>query len=418
MTRSGIFIFLAVVLSFSACEDSGGLQEPTGIKAGNWQLNLDIGEESIPVRVSISETEKILVTNGAEHIEITEQRITTDSIIFSMPRFDSQFSARIVDDEHLSGTWTNYLKKDYTLPFEGQYIGTDPLSNMSLDQADTFEVWFSPGTEDEYKALGLFQESDKKLYGTFLTETGDYRFLEGVNQGDSMTLSCFDGSHLFLFNAIQSGDSLINGVFYSGKHWQEPWVAVRNESFSLAHPDSLTFNITESSTVQFDAMTLEGDSIYFGPADYMDKVTIIQVFGSWCPNCYDENVFYQELYEDYGKSGLQIIPIAFERSEDHNQNAQSVKKQFERIGISYTPYIGGRASKKLASEKFPMLNKIISFPTSIILDKQGQTRKIHTGFYGPGTGDYYTQYVSQTRSFLESLLEEDYTDSGYLSARD
>jgi len=53
-----------------------------------------------------------------------------------------------------------------------------------------------------------------------------------------------------------------------------------------------------------------------------------------------------------------------------------------------------------------MLLKIRLFPNNIFIDKKGMVRKIHTGFYGPGTGMYYTNYVRETEALLDGLLNE------------
>jgi hypothetical protein len=53
-----------------------------------------------------------------------------------------------------------------------------------------------------------------------------------------------------------------------------------------------------------------------------------------------------------------------------------------------------------------MLNKIISFPTTIIIDKKGIVRQIHTGFSGPGTGEYYNKFVEEFTRFMEKLEKE------------
>jgi hypothetical protein len=49
------------------------------------------------------------------------------------------------------------------------------------------------------KALAEFEQSGDKLTGSFLTPSGDYRFLEGIVTGDSLKLSTFDGSHAYTF---------------------------------------------------------------------------------------------------------------------------------------------------------------------------------------------------------------------------
>ena len=76
------------------------------------------------------------------------------------------------------------------------------------------------------------------------------------------------------------------------------------------------------------------------------------------------------------------------------------------LGINYDLLIGGMSRKSVASETFPMLNKVISFPTSIFVDKTGVIRKIHTGFNGPSTGKVYEDYKTETESFIQKLLAE------------
>ena len=66
----------------------------------------------------------------------------------------------------------------------------------------------------------------------------------------------------------------------------------------------------------------------------------------------------------------------------------------------------GSEDKKLAHEKLPMLNHIISFPTTLFIDKNGVVRKIHTGFNGPATGQKYTTFKNEFETFVSQLLEE------------
>ena len=53
-----------------------------------------------------------------------------------------------------------------------------------------------------------------------------------------------------------------------------------------------------------------------------------------------------------------------------------------------------------------MLNKVMGFPTTIIIDKKGVVRKIHTGFSGPGTGVYYEKYIAGFENFINKLIKE------------
>lgn len=369
-------------------------------------MTMTTNDTFIPLRFNIDSTLTLTIINSEEQIEVKDVRIEGDSIRIKMPRFDSEFIGLINSPTNITGHWYNYLREDYSIPFDASFIGkATPIQQPNGDELK-YEVWFSPNTDDEYKALGLFHVIDGEIHGTFLTETGDYRYLQGVATPSSFNLTCFDGSHLFGFTGEFKNDSIVNGVFLSGKHWSEPWIGVKNDTFELADPDSLTYLLPGYSTITTELVDFNGEISTLDAEQLEDQVTIIQIFGSWCPNCYDEHLFYKELYADYHDRGLNIIPIAFERTNDFAKNVAAVQNQFEEIGIQYPAYIGGKANKTVASEKFPMLNKIISFPTSIYLDKKGKVRKIHTGFYGPGTGVYYESYTRETRIFLEQLLDE------------
>ncbi|NNE55465.1 MAG: TlpA family protein disulfide reductase, partial [Flavobacteriales bacterium] len=327
-----------------------------------------------------------------------------------MPRYNSAFRAAVLERDSIVGSWHNLDKEDYSIPFIGVRTNDNrpwiPESHKN-PESKTYSVRFSPDTENEYQAIGQFSYSKDRATGTFITETGDYRFLEGDITNDNLVVSCFDGAHMFLFQAEMVGDSLLDGMFYSGKHYSEPWIAVEDPEASLRDPNSITYLNDDSETIEVDVMTLDGDFTTIDQEDFEGRVTIVQIFGSWCPNCYDENEFYKELYDDYAGQGFQVIPIAFEASDDFHKNAEAVRKQFNDIGITYAAYLGGKRNKKTTSEMFPMLNQIISYPTSVYIDKMGNVRKIHTGFYGPGTGQLYIDYVNETRSFIEELLAEE-----------
>ena len=64
----------------------------------------------------------------------------------------------------------------------------------------------------------------------------------------------------------------------------------------------------------------------------------------------------------------------------------------------------GSGSKSKMQDKLPALNHIISYPTSIFIDRTGKVRKIHTGFNGPGTGEKYTSYKAEFERFVGELL--------------
>lgn len=411
---------LMAVLLFTGCssgvEEQGNENTPVdstaapALKEGRWRAALNIGKEELPFNF-IVENGQIIIINGEERIKIDDITIDGDRFTFRLPLFDSEFKGVFINDSLIEGEWHNYNKgESYAIPFVAEHgkkyrFVTLPTEEPALC-GGIWEADFSPGTPDAYKAKGIFKNEGHTLYGTFLTETGDYRFLEGIEQDNKVYLSCFDGAHAFLFKAHRTETDSLIGTFWSGTHWKENWVAVRNADFELTNPDSLTHLVDSKEQVTFSLPDADGKTVSLSDERFKGKVVIVQIMGTWCPNCLDETAFYAEIYKKYHDLGVEIIAVAFEQNnatEHFKENVQRIKEKYD---VDYTFLLGGKANKSHAHDIFPMLNNVISYPTSIFIDKNGKVRKIHTGFYGPGTGEYYDQYKSNILELLERLLRE------------
>lgn len=409
-----IFLLLACVLltSYSNAQKSTNI----ALKTGNWIAELALNQtDNLPFNLIVSKSSKgysFNVENGEEMIELNQAEQKGDSLYVRFPFFNSLLVFAADSKRSINGYWVNFNKgPNYKIPFHSNKQRTERFSFAKKKVMDTsidgkWEVTFEPNTNSAYPAVGIFKQEKGKseVSGTFLTETGDYRFLEGNIVNDSVYLSCFDGSHAFLFKAAILGDSL-KGKFFSGKHWSSEWEGKRNENAALKSPEDLTY-VVDNSAIEFTLTDLEGKEFSFPNENYTDKVTIIQIMGTWCPNCLDETIYYKELYAQYHHKGLEIISIAYEAGNTMEDYVASVTRLRNKLNLNFTFLIGGAAKKNLASEHFSMLNEIISFPTTIFIGRDGQVKRIHTGFNGPGTGDYYTEYVTNTNSLIENLLAE------------
>ncbi|MDG2246287.1 MAG: TlpA disulfide reductase family protein [Flavobacteriales bacterium] len=403
-------LLLIVATALASCQPTSDpaqtTKTPVTPSPGDWTMSMRLDSVDLIQRIIISENDLILFHNAEEIIE-TEMLLQGDTVYIEMPVYHTHFIGQLTDSVTITGNWYNqHRSPDYSIPFEMVKNATISRPNWSDAREDRFAVRFSPDTEDEYPAVGVIQQSGERLKGTFLTETGDYRFLEGSISSDQANLQCFDGSHVFHFSMQMTADSLIGGTFRSGTHWSENFVAAKNSSYTLTNPDSLTYQVTDGP-ITFSAMDMSGEIKTFNTADYEGKVTIIQLFGTWCPNCLDESKYYAELSESINDERLQIIPVAFERSEDFDTNALQLKQYQEELALPFQPYLGGKASKSKANEVFPMLNHVMSFPTSIFIDQNGEVQRIHTGFYGPGSLPEYEAFKSSTEALVLELLGQE-----------
>lgn len=405
---------LAMGLLGSCTEQPGS----PGPRPGSWRLTFDLDGQELPVTFQLRQDSgwTILFHNGEESILVDDVDITGDSILVRMPLYDSEFIGVLRNDSVMEGEWFNYLKgKDYRIPFRAEAGDRARFSKLAPAEADLSGTWasrFSPGTKDAYPALGLFEQHGDHVTGTFGTETGDYRFLEGSMHGDSLWLSSFDGSHAFLFKALLRNDTL-HGRFWSGVHWQEPWMAVRDETFQLRDPDSLTFLREGYDMVDFNFPSIDGGTISPKDERYKGKVVLIQVMGSWCPNCVDETKLLNKVHGRYHEEGLEVIAVAFEKYEDERRALGALRSYRDKLGVAYPIVYAGRSGKDQASAKLPFLDHVMSFPTTIFIDRLGRVKRIRTGFYGPSTGEHYLRYERGLDAFLRSLL----ADSSSLTSR-
>ena len=98
--------------------------------------------------------------------------------------------------------------------------------------------------------------------------------------------------------------------------------------------------------------------------------------------------------------------MLFEHFEDPDLAAQQVRLFREKFDIQYDTLIAGLSDKAEASKALPALSAVLAFPTTIFIDRDGRVREIHTGFTGPGTGDYYAQLQKRFTELTSTLLAE------------
>jgi thiol-disulfide isomerase/thioredoxin len=380
---------------------------------GIWRAVLTLPNGELPFNFELQENESfytITIMNGEERIKADEIRIKDDSLFLRLPVYDSEIKVKFTERE-MKGVWVNYSRKtNQSIPFKAEFglkhrfVTSSEKTYKTI--SGTWEAWFSPGTKDSSLAVGIFNQNAKEVTGTFLTQAGDHRFLQGITEGDSMFLSCFDGSHAFLFKSKITGDEneKMNGTFLSGNHWKEDWVAKRNDNIELPNPDSITFLKPEYKTFNFSFADFDSNLVKLTDKKFTDKVKVIQILGSWCPNCLDESAYLAGYYKKNNARGVEIIGISFEKTNDFQKAVANVQRLKDRYGIKYTLLLAGNRDN--VATALPMINRIMGYPTTIFIDKKNKVRKIHTGFSGPATGIYYEKFKDDFEAFMDKLIAE------------
>ncbi|GGI57669.1 peroxiredoxin family protein [Winogradskyella haliclonae] len=400
---------LILALLLTSCKNE---ETPKILKNGTYRAVLEVQDnEELPFLFKVDSPITLKIFNAEEVIDVDEVEYRNDSIFITAPVFEGYFAATF-DGDNLKG---EFIKEslDRIVPFTATFnedvrFSKSPKSPISTSVDGVWEAIFSQGIEgDEYIAKGIFEQIDHFVYGTFRTTTGDYRYLEGIMDGNIMKLSTFDGAHAFLFTAKVT-DSTMEGQFYSGNHWKEPFVAKRNPDYELPSADSLTFLKEGYDSIDFTFPNAKGDMVSLKDERFKDKVIVVQIMGTWCPNCLDESKYYADFYNKNKDKDFEIIALAFEYAKTEEIAFSRIDRLKSKIGIDYPILLAqyGTSDKVKAQEKLPMLNHVLSYPTSIFIDKTGKVRKIHTGFNGPATGDKYTEFKTEFERFVSELINE------------
>lgn len=372
--------------------------------------------DRLQIQVTAALTEEnlkapITIYNGKEVYQLSVKQRIGDTIVYQFPAQDAEWRVAFEKDfSEARGWWINYNKK---IPVRYPVHLYMTLSEM-LPKPDSifpelsgrWKVLFEPRTPNEEVLVGVFQqEVNGRIFGSFLSETGDYRYLHGFVANGKLHLQTYTGYWAFVVEADLNGSNEMSGVFYSGGKSSSPFKAIKDETVQLRDESSLTYLVKRDEPVLLkDLMKMNGRKTTLDLASE-NQLTLIQIMGTWCPNCLDETNLLKELKAAYGKQGLEIIALGFEVGTDTKKQRSRLKKFAKELQVNYPVYLAGTSSKEAAAAYFPMLNGIMSFPTSILVDQQGKIISIHTGFSGPATGEAYTELVKKYKQEIESALD-------------
>ena len=355
----------------------------------------------------------IYVMNGTERLMVNEVSERADSVYIHMPFYDSYFALRLVNSKYLQGDWIkNYGDHLVNMRFTAEY---NVSRRFPVYQAPAFNItgrWsvHFKGKDDSTESVGEFIQNGSHVSGTFLTVTGDYRYLEGVVSGDTLKLSTFDGGHAYYFTStIPDSNRMTDGFYYAGAISVETWVAEKNPLAKLPDEFSQThLKNSDNGILHFRFPDLNGHMVSLRDPAFRNKVVIIQILGSWCPNCMDETRFLAPWYIQNKSRPIAIIGLAYERTTSFANTKRLLQPFITRLNVAYPILVTGvSVNDSFRTEKtLPEVEKIIGFPTTIFIDKKGLVRKIETGFNGPGTGEHYNKFKKEFNELIDTLVNE------------
>jgi thiol-disulfide isomerase/thioredoxin len=398
--RFFLVVFGCILLISCNSEDSEKLE------LGDYVGRLEVeNNKYLPFNFSVTNDSTLVVQNSSEIVDFSIV-YSKDSIFIKSKVFEGFIKGVLVENK-INGFFT-IESLDRSVPFSS--YKSNNRFNIDFDENKklTLNRWkftFNPNKDNASFSVGIFNSiGENEISATFRTTTGDYGYMHGGYKENKIVLSTFNGSRAYLFEAEMNKDS-IEGVMYAGNHSKTIVKGVLDNDFELSNEYSLTSLKVKNQKFDFSFENTLGKLISIDDEFYDGKSMVVQLMGSWCSNCLDESKFYVDYMNKNELKDIEFVALAFEYAKTKDDALNSIQKLKKQLGINYPILLAqyGSSDKSRALEKFPMLNKIISYPTTIFLDKNKDVIKIHTGFNGPATGEKYTEFINEFNSTIKFL---------------
>ena len=383
--------------------------------SGRWRGEFRVSGEKIPFNFLVedvtSSRKKVFLVNGDERAPLDSVHYKGDSVIIPIDIYDALLIGKISGDS-LKG----YLRKNQAatqgIPFGAAHnqqfrfnVKDSASSSVVTGKWSVNLISETGGKKSARYTVGLLEQKGKRVTGTILTTMGDYRYFEGVLDGQELKLSAFSGSNPSLIKATVTDNIHLSGEYVSagGRTVLE---AIKSDTAKLPDPYKLTYLKPGFDSFSFSFPDLNGNTVSLKDEKYKGKVVVVTVLGSWCPNCVDEAAFLAPWYKENKRRGVEIVGLAFERKDDIQFAKTRLNPFIKRFDIQYDILFGGISDKKVVAEKLPELNTFLAFPTTFFIDKKGKVRKVHTGYTGPATGKYYDEFMDEFNREVDVLVNE------------
>lgn len=347
-----------------------------------YRIELKLNENRVVSYLELY-SKKAILHNGAEPIELT--RINkSENIELIFPFFESKY---ILSPNKSIGSWI----RDYKGKLKAVEIKLSKLNQLpNFNQ----KVLNTMNWRLEDDSILKLQEHETNYTGTVLTKYGDYRYLYSEDKTTPIRLYGHDGAFALQVQ-LKDTNPITSVNILSSDSYHKKFLARSTDNLLI---ESDTKIIDEK--LVFSKKDLNGEIINL---DKIKGIKLIQIFGSWCPNCIDEAKFIKELYPD-GEFPFSFITLAFERTYDDEKAKLSIKKVKKHFGFKHPFILMSSDPESKPWQELNLKTKISTFPSLIILNSHNKIIDLHSGFSGPATGESFNQYKREFKLKIEKLM--------------
>jgi thiol-disulfide isomerase/thioredoxin len=246
------------------------------------------------------------------------------------------------------------------------------------------------------------QQHGTEVSGAIERLDGDSGTLTGTITDHKLVMSHFSG----IRPSVLSGEVMPDGSLKLLFNEKQEMTGLRADAATASgvkpiDPTQFTKVKNPDEPFPFAFQDLEGKLVSNTDARFKGKVVLVNITGSWCPNCNDDAPVLDALYKKYKAQGLEVVGLSFE-SGDLDYDRDRVKEFINRNKVTYPILIAGTVDN--IATQLPFVENFAGYPTTFFLDRTGKVKLIHDGFSGPGTGAEYERLKVEIESEVKKLL--------------
>jgi thiol-disulfide isomerase/thioredoxin len=405
-TRLLLLLFLSVA-AFTACQRKRDLNSLPGVWNGVVYLQ---NNDEVALKLELKvEGEQVVGTiiNGDERVTSTAGTFDGYKLKLQFDYYDAVLEGDFARREIIGAITRTWRQQKLVRNFKMWKGGEKMIVPAAVEGKDLSGEWEMKVGEGEKQRLWrlLLTQKDGALSGTILTPSGDWGTMTGEFAYGKMQLTRFDVINARLLRAQLNAQGQLEGMVDLGQGDAPRKVIAERVSATapLATQNTKVKNPTEP--FKFSGLDLTGKAIDSTDPRFKNKVILIEISGTWCPNCYDEAPLLKDLYARYQAQGLEVVGLSFEYTGDTKRDLEQVKIFNQKHNIPYLMLLAGSTENDDIAKKLPQLVNFGAYPTTIFIGRDGLVKKIHAGFDGPATGQRHTRLKAEFEETVKELLK-------------
>jgi len=377
--------------------------------AGRWDATIQINGVETPFPLEISGSGANVTAsffNGDDRYASTQGRFENGKLVVIWDYYAATLDATLKDGV-LEGQYagTRRMKGPFAIRATRAAAAKPTAASAMVPTIDG--LWEIPNKSGKGELAWRFvvQQAGPKADATILRVDGDTGTISGTFQNGRFVLSHFDGARAHLLEITPASDGTLD-ILQDGKTRLTAYRPAAARAKGLPEPTDPDLHTTmkdPTDPFRFSFPDLNGRMVSNADARFRGKVLVVEITGSWCPNCHDEAPFLAEMYRKFGGQGVEIVSLSFEEADQLKDPAR-LRAFVKKYGLEFPVLLGGDPDE--ANTKLTQLVNWNTWPATLFIDRRGLVRGIHSGFPSSGSGDLFRQAKDEFNVEVGRLLAE------------